>query len=82
MGRMRARLLTLLPFLAVTGLAVLADARAEQLWDPKASSWTFLLESKNPSGPWVPFAEDRLQRAEQVCDPGGRGAPSVITACA
>jgi len=33
-------------------------------WDPKASSWTFLLESKNPSGQWVPFAEDRLQRAE------------------
>jgi hypothetical protein len=33
-------------------------------WDPKASSWTFLLESKRPSGQWLPFAEDRLQRAE------------------
>jgi uncharacterized protein DUF1579 len=34
------------------------------IWNAAARIWTFMMESKNASGQWVPFAQDNLRRAQ------------------
>jgi len=36
----------------------------ELTWNATAKGWTFMMQRKNASGQWVPFAQDSLRRAQ------------------